>query len=92
MTEMARLPMPTTYTVYGVYDGPEIVYVGLTTNLTYRESQHRATSPWCCERHVFIPLSKHINNERTAELKAIDLYRPMFNIRGNHGIDWREAS
>lgn len=82
MTEMARLPMPTMYTLYAVLDGAEIIYIGRTSDLARRIAEHRSTSRWFTKDLEFVALSQHLN-ATAAELAAIKKYQPIHNISGN---------
>lgn len=69
--------------VYGVYDGPELLYIGMARDVSSRWSQHRKDKPWWSDDLVMVATSyPNRATAAAAELAAIRVLRPPHNTVG----------
>lgn len=73
------------YRVYAFSDGPEVIYVGMSSGPRIREASHRTQSQWWTPDLKFDVLSDHETKVEAfaAELEQIQLHQPIHNVRGN---------
>lgn len=83
------------YRLYRQYDSAgNLLYIGVTRNPKQRMAQHRSTSPWSKDIHRVDIDKKHhyryISSAQKAEEAAINIERPIHNVRGKLSPTYEE--
>ena len=74
------------FTLYRIYAGESLLYVGMTTDIGRRLEQHVADKPWWAEAtEIRLEHLSSADALSAAERAAIQTERPLHNIRMNQG-------
>lgn len=89
MSTSSRTVSPRTYYVYELWDGPRKVYIGITSSLDRRMSEHQYSKQFT--RMVWYLGKRTIESARKLEAELLEKYRrshggknPKYN-KTNHG-------